>query len=110
MAVWPNSITRQHGFIWQREQLFNDISLRASYVLLHQLDLILTMFGTGMGAAELNPVMRSMLGMPLQLAVIKFAIPLLIALLIPGRLLLPAIAFLGLVVGWNLKEAIFLLF
>ncbi len=107
MAVWRN--TRQFSFLWKREKLLNEIALRGSYVLLQQLDLILTVFGTGMGSTELNPLMRSILGAPAHLAIIKFAIPVLLAIVVPGRLLLPAIFFLALVVGWNIKEIIFLL-
>jgi len=72
--------------------------------LLCQLDLVLTAFAVNHGFHELNPVVRSLLNAPLVLIFIKCAVPILIAWLAPGRLLLPAIAWLLLVVGWNIKE------
>ena len=61
------------------------------------------------GLSELNPVMRQLANMPLQLVIIKCAIPLLIAWLAPGKLLLPAIILLCLVVSWNIKELLLFL-
>ena len=58
------------------------IALKASYVFLHQLDLVLTIFAMQHGLSELNPLMRGLLASPLQLVVAKFIIPLLIAWLI----------------------------
>ena len=84
-----------------------DIGLRVSYVLLHQIDLILTVFAVSSGFTELNPVMRSLLASPVQLAIFKVGIPLLIAWLLPGRLLVPAIALMVLIVSWNIKELLF---
>jgi len=75
-----------------------------AFVLLNQLDLILTVFAMSLGFTELNPLMRYFLTMPLLLLVIKCFIPVLIAWLTPGRLLLPAIALMGFVVVWNMKE------
>ena len=75
-----------------------------SFVLLNQLDLTLTVFAVSLGLTELNPLMRYFLAMPALLLVVKCIIPILIAWLIPGRLLLPAICLMGLVVVWNMKE------
>ncbi|MFC1995051.1 DUF5658 family protein [Chloroflexota bacterium] len=75
-----------------------------------QLDLILTVFAVSAGLSELNPVMRNLLASPLQLVVVKLVIPLLIAWLIPSRFLIPAIALISLVVIWNIKEVLFLVF
>jgi hypothetical protein len=41
---------------------------------------------------------------PLLLILIKFIIPIFVAWVMPGRLLWPSIALLGLVVIWNIKE------
>ena len=72
--------------------------------MLCQLDLVLTALAVHLGFYELNPVVRNLLNVPLVLIFIKCAVPLFIAWLAPGRLLLPAIAFQLLVVGWNIKE------
>ncbi len=73
-------------------------------MLLHQFDLVLTLLAASLGLSELNPLMRYILAVPLQLAIFKFAIPLLIAWLIPGKLLIPAVVLLSLLVSWNAKE------
>ena len=84
------------------------LGLKVSYVLLHQVDLILTLFAVSAGFSELNPVMRSLLQSPLQLFVVKLGIPLLIVWLIPSKFLVPAIALISLVVIWNVKEILLL--
>jgi hypothetical protein len=77
---------------------------KASFVLLSIIDLLLTVLAVYCGFTELNPFVRYLVTIPVLLLVVKLAIPYLIAWLIPGRLLLPAIALLGLVVIWNMKE------
>ena len=95
--VSQNHATRSRG-----------LGLKISYVLLHQVDLILTLFAVSAGLSELNPVMRSLLHSPLQLFVVKLVIPLLIVWLIPSKFLVPAIALISLVVIWNVKEILLL--
>ena len=73
-------------------------------MLLNLLDLALTLSAVSLGLSELNPLMRYLITVPAMLLVIKVAIPLLIAWLAPGRLLIPAIVLLFLVVCWNAKE------
>ena len=73
-------------------------------MLLNLLDLVLTLSAVSLGLSELNPLMRYLITVPAMLFVIKVAIPLLIAWLAPGRLLVPAIVLLFLVVCWNAKE------
>ncbi len=85
------------------------IALKASYIFLQQLDLALTLLATHLGIPELNPLMRTLLASPLQLVVIKLVIPLLIAWLVPGKFLIPAIVFLSVVVVWDMKELVLLL-
>ena len=62
---------------------------KASFVLLNQFDLTLTVLAMSLGFSELNPLIRHLVNIPVLLLVVKLAIPLLIAWLIPGRLLLP---------------------
>jgi len=109
MAIaWNSWQAKRYRSIQEtRSRNVKDIGLRVSYVLLHQIDLILTVFAVSAGFTELNPVMRSLLGSPLQLVIVKLCIPLLIAWLLPGRLLVPAIALMVLIVSWNIKELLF---
>ena len=83
---------------------------KASFILLNQFDLTLTVLAIYLGFSELNPFLRQLLSIPVLLLVFKIAIPILIAWLIPGRLLLPSIALLAIVVTWNIKEIFFFLF
>lgn len=83
---------------------------KACFILLSQFDLTLTVLAVNLGLAELNPFIRYLVQIPVLLLVFKLAIPVLIAWLMPGRLLWPSIGLLALVVIWNIKElAIYLL-
>jgi uncharacterized membrane protein (DUF485 family) len=77
---------------------------KVSFILLNQVDLTLTVLAIYLGFTELNPFMRYLIQIPVLLLVVKLAIPLLIAWIMPGRLLLPSIALLALVIIWNIKE------
>lgn len=79
---------------------------KASFILLSQFDLTLTVLAVNLGLAELNPFIRYLVQIPALLLVVKLAIPVLIAWLMPGRLLWPSIALLVLVVIWNIKELV----
>ncbi|MCK4274563.1 MAG: hypothetical protein KAW90_06675 [Dehalococcoidales bacterium] len=79
---------------------------KASFILLCQFDLTLTVLAINLGLAELNPFIRYLVQIPALLLVVKLAIPVLIAWLMPGRLLWPSIALLALVVIWNIKELV----
>ena len=83
---------------------------KASFVLLNQFDLTLTVLAVYLGFSELNPFIRHLVNIPILLLVIKVAIPTLIAWLVPGKLLLPSIALLTLVTVWNVKELLLFLF
>ena len=94
--------------LWSSAATFRQCTVeKISFVLLNQLDLVLTVLAINLGFSELNPLIRYLVEMPIMLLIVKFAIPLLIAWLIPGRLLLPAIILLSLVVVWNVKEILF---
>ena len=111
MAIaWPREITRDYQGLGKVGNFWSQgIVLKVSYVLLHQVDLVLTVLATNLGLCELNPLMRELLTTPLQLVVVKLFIPLLLAWLIPGKLLIPAVIFISLVVVWNVKELLLLL-
>ena len=110
-VVWHSNIIRQYCSIRESDRKYlRDIAVKASYVLLHQLDLLLTILAVSLGLSEINPLIRNLLTEPLQLLGIKVAIPLLIAWLTPSKLLIPAIVFLLMVIGWNVKELLHLLF
>ena len=85
------------------------ISIRIAYLLLQQLDLLLTVWAVNAGFTELNPVMQNLLASPLQLILVKFAIPVLIAWLCPSRLLLPSLLLISSVTFWNVKELMLLI-
>ena len=97
-GLWGSAATFRRG-----------IAEKVSFVLLNQLDLMLTVFAVSAGLSELNPFIRHLVTIPIMLLIIKCAVPLLIAWLIPGRLLLPAIILLALVVSWNVKELLLFL-
>ena len=75
-----------------------------SFVVLNQVDLTLTMVAMHLGFEELNPFVGFLLEIPALLVVAKVILPLLIAWLMPGRLLWPSIALLVGVAVWNIKE------
>ncbi len=82
---------------------------KVSFVLLNQVDLVLTLLAMSCGLAELNPMIRHLVAVPALLLTVKVAVPLLIAWLVPGKLLLPSVILLSLVVGWNVKELLLFL-
>jgi hypothetical protein len=79
---------------------------KLSFILLNLIDLGLTVFAFSSGLSELNPLMRHMLDAPYQLIFVKMGIPVMLAWLLPGKLLIPAIALLALIIGWDIKELI----
>ena len=97
--------------LWDSSATFKRCTAeKASFIILNQFDLTLTVLAIYLGFSELNPFVRHLVNIPILLLVIKLAIPLLIAWLIPGKLLLPSIALLILVIVWNVKELILFLF
>ncbi len=93
---------------YQRESW--DISLRIIYLFLQLVDLALTFMAAQLGYAEINPFMRATLSSPLSLMVIKAFIPLLICWVVPGKYLIPAIAFLCGILAWNVQQLLQLAF
>jgi hypothetical protein len=76
------------------------------FIGLNLLDLILTLLSFSLGLTELNPIVIYLYTNPIYIWVAKFAIPVIIAWVIPGKLLIPAISLLALVIGWDVKELI----
>jgi len=87
-----------------------NIGLKLAYLALQLTDLGLTLFAINLGYHELNPYIRGILSAPLQLYLVKSVIPAMIALLIPGKFLIPAILLLAMIVGWNVKELLLVVF
>jgi hypothetical protein len=83
---------------------------KVMFVLLLELDLWLTWLAVSLGLTELNPLVRQLLGSPAELILLKAVVPVAIAWLIPGRLLLPAIALSALLACWNVKELLLFAF
>ncbi len=82
---------------------------KIAFILLNLIDLGLTVYAVSHGANELNPLMRAMFGSPYQLLLVKVILPVFFAWLVPGKLLIPAIAVLACVVGWNFRELLMVL-
>ena len=78
------------------------IPIKVAYVLLQQADMLMTSYAISAGFRELNPVVRGILDSPGQLLALKLVIPIIIAWLVPAKLLLPAIALLLAVLALNL--------
>jgi hypothetical protein len=83
---------------------------KVSFILLCLFDLTMSVVAVNLGFTEINPVMSFLIQIPALLILVKLAIPVLIAWLIPGRLLWPSIALLGLVAIWNIKEIVVFFF
>ncbi len=96
--LWDSAATFERG-----------VTEKVSFVLLNYVDLLLTALAVSLGLTELNPLMRSLLAAPPMLVLFKIVVPVLIAWLTPGRLLVPALLLLSLVVAWNIKELFILL-
>lgn len=83
-----------------------EAALKVTFVALAFVDLLLTLGALSQGFRELNPVVLSLYRQPVALALVKGFIPLLIAWLVPGKLLVPSIAaFVG-ITGWNLAQMV----
>jgi hypothetical protein len=83
---------------------------KIAFVSLNVIDLVLTLFAMNMGADEMNPIMRGMISTPVALYTAKLLIPLSLAWLLPGKLLIPSIAVLVFVVGWDVRELLVFFF
>lgn len=84
-----------------------DTVFKLGFISLGYVDLLLTLVAMRRGFTEMNPVMAWMLGYPVILLLAKGIVPVVIAWLVPGRLLSPSIAFLSAVVSWNITRLIF---
>ena len=94
--------------IWASTATFKRGTMeKISFLLLHHLDLLLTVLAVSRGLYEMNPLMRYLVTVPVLLLAVKSALPWLIAWLVPGRLLLPASILLGIIVVWNIRELCF---
>jgi hypothetical protein len=82
---------------------------KIAFILLNVIDLGLTLFAVSQGAHEINPLVNSVLNSPTQLLLMKIVLPVVFAWLVPGKLLIPAIAVLCFVTGWNIRELFFIL-
>jgi hypothetical protein len=74
------------------------------FILLCEFDLTFTVVAVSMGFTEVNPFMKFLICVPVLLIFIKLVLPVVIAWLMPGRLLIPSMVVLALVTIWNVKE------
>ncbi len=77
---------------------------KVSFILLGVLDLVLTLVAMNLGLSEINPLVIYLIKIPALFVVVKLFIPIIIAWILPGKLLFPSILLLSLVVIWNIKE------
>ncbi len=77
---------------------------KLGFIALTFLDLWLTLLATQIGMSELNPFVDRLLARPEDLFLVKGVAPALIALVVPGKFLVPAIGFLVAVAGWNIAQ------
>jgi hypothetical protein len=77
---------------------------KALFILFSEFDLTVTVVAVAAGFTEINPFMAFLIQLPVLLVMLKLVIPVVIAWLIPGKLLWPSIALLALVAIWNIKE------
>jgi hypothetical protein len=104
----PQSVSRR---LFESAATFKKCTAgKLAFVSLGLADLALTVVAVNLGLTEINPFMRFLVQVPLLLLAVKFFIPVIIAWLMPGKLLLPSIILLALVVGWNIKELAVYLF
>ena len=82
---------------------------KVSFLFLNQIDLVLTVVAVSLGLSELNPWLSYLVKVPVLLLMVKGAVPVLIAWLVPGKLLLLSILLLSLVLAWNVKELLIFL-
>ena len=108
--VRHNSLPGHQYLIWNNSHGSWNMWLKLSYLSMQLIDLGLTLIAVNLGFLELNPFIRGMLTTPMQLVIMKLFIPFLLIWLVPGKLLVPGIALLSVVVAWNIKELLFLLF
>lgn len=78
--------------------------LKVAFIAAVYLDVALTYLARAIGFTELNPVMASLLEDPERLLLVKGMFPVALAWLVPDRLLLPSVAFMIGVAGWNLSQ------
>jgi hypothetical protein len=79
---------------------------KLTFIMLNLIDLGLTIFAVSQGANELNPLMRNMFNAPYQMYTAKLILPVFFAWLLPGKLLIPSIALLTFVVGWDIRQLV----
>ncbi|MGD1119142.1 MAG: DUF5658 family protein [Dehalococcoidales bacterium] len=90
---------------WESSATFKkSTGLKISFIALSVFDLVLTVLAMYLGFWEVNPFIRLLINIPVLFVLIKFVIPVLIAWLMPGKLLLPSIILLAIVFLWNVKE------
>jgi hypothetical protein len=92
---------------WESSATFKQCTAeKVAFIALAEADLLLTVVAVFAGFTELNPFVKFLLAVPALLVLIKGILPVIIAWIIPGRLLWPSIAALGVVFALNVKELI----
>jgi Domain of unknown function (DUF5658) len=95
-----------HGLFESSATFKKHTAAKLAFISLGLFDLVLTIIAVNLGLFEINPLIRFLIQVPALLVVVKLLIPILIAWLLPGKLLLPSIALLAVVVMLNARELI----
>lgn len=95
LGLFASACTYRHEAGW-----------KVAFVAFVYVDLLLTLYAFSQGFAELNPLVRALIEHPWGLALMKGVAPLLIAWLVPGRLLVPSVFVLTGINGWNLAQVV----
>jgi hypothetical protein len=77
-----------------------------SFVALGLFDLVLTVLAVNLGFYETNHLIRVIIQIPFLFLLVKLFIPVFLAWLIPGKLLIPSIALLAFIIAWNTAQLI----
>lgn len=76
--------------------------MKAAFFLLQLSDAFITTLAVSAGFIEFNPIIRAVVANPILLVLVKIAIPAVIAWVVPGRWLIPAVVFLILTNAYDL--------
>ncbi|MBN1161251.1 MAG: hypothetical protein JXA17_04835, partial [Dehalococcoidales bacterium] len=79
-GLWDSTATFKRGTVE-----------KGAFILLGLTDLILTLLAMKLGLFEINPLVRYLIQIPALFVVVKVFIPIIIAWILPGKLLLPSI-------------------
>jgi hypothetical protein len=98
-------MSRMLAGLWDSTATFKKCTVaKTLFIFLCLLDLILTLVAINLGLSEINTLVIYLIQIPVLFVVVKVFLPIIIAWILPGKLLIPSICLQALVVIWNIKE------